>query len=63
MWQLVTNLASSHLVTSLGISMGVQWLGWAAASLLHTEKFYDLTGSLTFILISHISHGQSRMTV
>jgi len=63
MWQLVTRLASNHLVRTLGISMGVNWVGWAAASVLHTEKFYDLTGSLTFILLSSISHGQSKMTV
>lgn len=63
MWHQVTRLASSHLVRTLGISMGVNWVGWAAASVLHTEKFYDLTGSLTFILLSSISHGQSKMTV
>ena len=59
MWQLVTRLASKHLVRTIGISMGVNWVGWVAASVLHTEKFHDFTGGLTFILLSSISHGQS----
>ena len=63
MWQLVTNIVSSPLVRTLATSMGIQWAGWAVASFFHTEKFYDLVGSLTFMLISHISHGQSKMTM
>jgi len=62
MWQLVTSVTSSHLFQTLATSMGVQWVGWAVASYFHTEKFYDLAGSLTFILLSHMSHGQSKMT-
>ena len=62
MWQLVTNIVSSPLVRTLATSMGIQWAGWAVACFFHTEKFYDLTGSLTFILLSHMSHNMSKMT-
>ena len=63
MWQLVTNIVSSPLVRTLATSMGIQWAGWAVACFFHTEKFYDLTGSLTFILLSHMSHNMSKMTM
>lgn len=59
---LVTDLMNSHLVQMLGASLGINWVGWAVATFLHTEKFYDLTGSATFILISHFSHSRSIMT-
>ena len=59
----VTSVLNSHLAQSLLTSMGIQWAGWAVASFFHTEKFYDLVGSLTFMLISHLSHGQSKMTM
>ncbi|CAI9557411.1 unnamed protein product [Staurois parvus] len=39
----------------LGISLGIQWVLWAVAAILQTEKFYDLAGSGTFILLSHLS--------
>jgi steroid 5-alpha reductase family enzyme len=32
--------------------MAIQWTGWALASALRTEKFYDLTGSLTFVTLA-----------
>ncbi|KAL4623686.1 hypothetical protein GN956_G18681 [Arapaima gigas] len=35
--------------------LGVQWLGWAAAAALRTERFYDLAGSGTFVLLAHLS--------
>jgi len=31
-----------------------QWVGWAVAYAFKTEKFYDLTGSLTFIAASSV---------
>ena len=34
------------LLLKLAACLGVQWLGWAAACMLRTEKFYDLTGEL-----------------
>lgn len=56
------NLFDSHLVNMLVTSMGVQLVGWAASVYFHTEKFYDLVGSGTFILLSQLSHNQSLMT-
>ncbi|KAM4701572.1 uncharacterized protein O3C94_002513 [Discoglossus pictus] len=43
------------LGVSLSLSLGLQWLLWIAAALLQTETFYDLAGSGTFILLSHLS--------
>ncbi|XP_069828263.1 uncharacterized protein [Dendropsophus ebraccatus] len=43
------------LSLSLLLSLLIQWGLWAVAALLHTEKFYDLAGSGTFILLSHLS--------
>lgn len=63
MLAIITDALSSHLAQTFLTSMGIQWAGWAVASFFHTEKFYDLVGSLTFMLISHISHGQSKMTI
>uniref|UniRef100_A0A8C8CAY8 Uncharacterized protein n=1 Tax=Oncorhynchus tshawytscha TaxID=74940 RepID=A0A8C8CAY8_ONCTS len=33
----------------------IQWTGWAISGTLKTEKFYDLAGSGTFILLAHLS--------
>lgn len=41
--------AWSTLVKAAQLDFGIQWVGWAIASLLKTEKFYDLAGSATFI--------------
>ncbi|KAF6721276.1 hypothetical protein FQA47_007131 [Oryzias melastigma] len=35
--------------------LGIQWAGWALAAAFKTEKFYDLAGSGTFILLAHLS--------
>ncbi|MEE6472201.1 hypothetical protein FKM82_009533 [Ascaphus truei] len=43
------------LSMGFGLSLTIQWALWAAAALLQTEKFYDLAGSGTFILLSHLS--------
>lgn len=40
---------------SVGLILVVQWLGFIAAYLLQTEKFYDLTGSLTYISVTTIA--------
>jgi steroid 5-alpha reductase family enzyme len=34
-----------------GIAFLIQWLAFVPAYVLHTERFYDLTGSLTYILV------------
>jgi len=48
-----------HLASLLGVSLGVQVVGWAAAATLKTEKFYDLTGSATFLLLTGLSYSRS----
>uniref|UniRef100_A0A3Q2ZUC4 Si:ch211-210c8.6 n=2 Tax=Kryptolebias marmoratus TaxID=37003 RepID=A0A3Q2ZUC4_KRYMA len=35
--------------------LGIQWFCWVLAAALRTEKFYDLAGSGTFILLTHLS--------
>lgn len=33
------------------MSIGLQWLGWIPASIGKTERFYDLTGGLTYLTV------------
>ena len=33
------------------ICIGVQWLAWIPASMAKTERFYDLTGGLTYLTV------------
>lgn len=33
------------------IAFGVQWLAWIPASISQTERFYDLTGGLTYLAV------------
>jgi steroid 5-alpha reductase family enzyme len=55
-------MTNAPLLSSFAISMGIQWVGWAISSYFHTEKFFDLTGSATFLLLSHLSHSRSIQT-
>ncbi len=41
-------LMAQSLGGAFVIDMGIQFVGWAFASALRTEKFYDLCGSLAF---------------
>ncbi|XP_062871820.1 uncharacterized protein si:ch211-210c8.6 [Trichomycterus rosablanca] len=43
------------LAKCAAVDVGVQWVGWAIASALKTEKFFDLAGTGTFILLAHLS--------
>ena len=40
------------LFTAAAIDFGIQWICWAVASILQTEKFYDLAGSSTFVFLT-----------
>ena len=60
---IINSVISSQLFQTFATSMGIQWAGWAVASFFHTEKFYDVLGSVTFMVVSHMSHSQSRMTM
>jgi steroid 5-alpha reductase family enzyme len=37
---------------AVGLAFLIQWLGFVAAYALQTEKFYDLTGSVTYISVT-----------
>jgi steroid 5-alpha reductase family enzyme len=41
----------------------IQWLAFIPAYLLQTEKFYDLTGSLTYLIVTGVALGGTRYTV
>ena len=40
------------LVKAAVLDFAIQWLMWAIAAFLQTEKFYDLAGSATFLLVT-----------
>jgi steroid 5-alpha reductase family enzyme len=44
--------AQASLLSVFGLDLAIQLFGWAAAAVLQTERFYDLTGSLTYITLS-----------
>ena len=33
------------------ICIGMQWVAWIPASMAKTERFYDITGGLTFLAV------------
>ena len=43
------------LLTAAALDFAIQWALWSVAALLQTEKFYDLSGSSTFIFLSLLS--------
>ncbi|CAL8319635.1 unnamed protein product [Merluccius merluccius] len=43
------------LVRCAAVDAAVQGVGWALAAAFRTEKFYDLAGKRTFILLAHLS--------
>lgn len=45
-------LFSSPLFSAAALDFGIQWVLWLVAAFLKTEKFYDLAGSSTFILLT-----------
>ena len=42
----------SYLIRAAALDFGVQWLLWSVAAYFQTEKFYDLAGSATFLLLT-----------
>ena len=57
---LTTNAVESRSVQIYGVSsvawcaliaLGIQWLAWIPASLLQTERFYDLLGGVTYLAL------------
>ena len=37
------------------LCIGVQWIAWMPASIAKTERFYDLTGGLTYLIVAGFS--------
>ncbi|XP_055044319.2 uncharacterized protein [Misgurnus anguillicaudatus] len=61
-------IMGSVLAKCAATDLGIQWVGWALASAFKTEKFYDLAGSGTFVLLAHLSrlwggHGHLRQNI
>ncbi|MBN1402756.1 MAG: DUF1295 domain-containing protein [Anaerolineae bacterium] len=47
-----TALGMPIFALAVGVIFVIQWVGFVAAYLLRTERFYDLTGSLTYISVT-----------
>jgi len=43
------------ILTLAAVDFGIQWIVWAFSAYFATERFYDLTGSLTFLLVTFLS--------
>ena len=41
----------SAVLCCAALCIGVQWLAWIPASMAKTERFYDLTGGLTYLIV------------
>lgn len=41
----------SAVLYCAALCIGVQWLAWIPASMAKTERFYDLTGGLTYLIV------------
>ncbi|XP_055520604.1 uncharacterized protein si:ch211-210c8.6 [Leucoraja erinacea] len=46
----------SILVKCAVADMAIQWALWAVSSILQTEKFFDLAGSGTFVILTYLSY-------
>lgn len=43
------------LLLSFVLAIGINLLGWAVSLALETDKFYDLTGALTFVVLNALA--------
>merc|ERR1712045_887489 len=50
----------NYYLKILAVDMGIQWVAWGFSAALKTERFYDLTGSATFIALSYLSQQWSK---
>ena len=53
--QSVTLNERSAIFWCAALALGVQWLVWLPASLLQSERFFDLTGGLTYLAVTAFS--------
>ena len=49
--QIAILTGSSSVITSVLLAFSIQWVCFIPAFLLQTEKFYDLTGSITYLAL------------
>ncbi|CAF0785349.1 unnamed protein product [Rotaria sp. Silwood1] len=47
----------------IGVDLAIQFIGWIISVKFRTEKYYDLTGSLTFILLTYLSRNRTHQTL
>jgi len=59
---MVTKVLSSNLGRLFLMDMGIQWGAFVVANHFQTDKFYDLTGSLTFLGTAYLSYKWSTGT-
>ena len=52
MGSVLSSAPKNPLLTTAALDFGIQWALWAVASILQTEKFFDLAGSSTFIFLT-----------
>ena len=45
-------LGISSVALSAIICFSIQWIGWIPGSILQTERFYDITGGLTYVVLA-----------
>ena len=43
------------MMTLAAVDFGIQWVVWAFSAYFTTERFYDLTGSSTFLIVTYLS--------
>ncbi|GFO47818.1 delta(14)-sterol reductase-like, partial [Plakobranchus ocellatus] len=48
------------ILKAAAVDFGIQWVAWAVAASFQTEKFFDLTGSLTYITMTLMSLGSNK---
>ncbi|CAF0742158.1 unnamed protein product [Rotaria sordida] len=47
----------------ISIDFAIQFIGWIISAKFRTEKYFDLTGSLTFILLTYLSRNKTHQTL
>ena len=54
---------STEAALSVGLAFLIQWLVFIPSFLLQTEKYFDLTGSITYITVTGVALCYTRYTV
>jgi hypothetical protein len=51
----ILDMATSYYGKLFLVDMGIQWVGWIIATIFKTEKFYDLTGLKSLMILNSIN--------